>query len=356
MPKLCQYQNCRKRASYGYFYQMPERCKEHAEDRKPQYRICVCGKAQPTFNFPGEKRKYCVQCKKEGMVDVISKRCDCGSLATFNFPGEKRKFCSQCKKEGMENVISKKCDCGSLATFNFPGKKAKFCSQCKKEGMEDVINKKCVCGKAQPIYNFRGKKAKFCSQCKKEGMENVINKRCPNCIDWPDSQLGNKKYRGYCTRCFGKLFPLDPLTFQIRCKTKETAVRDFINANYQGFQHDRPLFTGQCNCTHRRRIDHRILIGNTLLAIETDENQHKSYEQMDEEARYNDLFMAYSGKWVYIRFNPDIYRSKKGKRKNPTISTRLYRLKEEIDKQIKRIKNGENTELVERVYLYYDNF
>ena len=65
--------------------------------------------------------------------------------------------------------------------------------------------------------------------------------------------------------------------------------------------------------------------------------------------------MAYSGKWIYIRFNPDRYYTS-GKRKNPTISTRLYRLKEEIDKQIERIKNEENTELVKRVYLYYDDF
>ena len=29
-------------------------------------------------------------------------------------------------------------------------------------------------------------------------------------------------------------------------------------------------------------------------------------------------------------------------------------LKKEVEKQIKRIENNENTELVERIYLYYD--
>ena len=33
---------------------------------------------------------------------------------------------------------------------------------------------------------------------------------------------------------------------------------------------------------------------------------------MDEDTRYNDLYMAYSGKWIYIRFNPDKYKDKKG--------------------------------------------
>ena len=72
--------------------------------------------------------------------------------------------------------------------------------------------------------------------------------------------------------------------------------------------------------------------------------------------RYDDLYMAHSGKWVYIRFNPDKYLNKKNERKNPEMATRLWVLENEIRKQIKRIENDENTELLERKYLYYDNF
>ena len=88
--------------------------------------------------------------------------------------------------------------------------------------------------------------------------------------------------------------------------------------------------------------------------METDENQHKSYDKMDEEIRYNDLMMIHGGKWIYIRFNPDKYINKHGKRKNPTIASRLFKLKQEIEKQIERIYNEENTELLERIYMYYD--
>ncbi len=77
---------------------------------------------------------------------------------------------------------------------------------------------------------------------------------------------------------------------------------------------------------------------------------------MDEEIRYDDLYMSHSGKWIYIRFNPDKYKSKNGKNKNPEISTRLIQLKKEIDKQIERIKNEANTELLEIHYMYYDNY
>lgn len=250
MPKLCEYENCTKRASYGYKFQKPLRCKEHKlEDMKPQYSICLCGKAYPIYGFPTDKRASC---------------------------------CSKCKTEGMINIKDKKC------------------------------------------------KAEYCET------------------------TGNRKYKGYCTGCFQHLFPLDPLTFQIRCKTKEIATRDFINANYEGFQHDKTLWLNGCDCTHKRRIDHRKLIGGTLLCIETDEHQHKSYDIEDEIKRYNDLAMIHGGKFVFIRFNPDPYLDKKGKRRNPEIKTRLAKLQKEINKHIKRIEGDENEELLEFHKLYYD--
>ena len=186
-------------------------------------------------------------------------------------------------------------------------------------------------------------------------MIDIINARCKG-QEGLCPQLGNKKYKGYCTHCYRHSFPEDPLTFQIRSKTKEIAVRDYINRHFEGFQHDKIMETGHCSCNIRRRIDHRKLIGNTLLVIETDENQHKSYDAMDEETRYDDLYMAFSGKWIYIRFNPDKYVSSTGKSLNPSIATRLRILHTEIDKQIKRILKEEITEPVERIYLFYDGY
>jgi hypothetical protein len=66
--------------------------------------------------------------------------------------------------------------------------------------------------------------------------------------------------------------------------------------------------------------------------------------------------MAFSGKWIYIRFNPDRYNTVNGAVRNPNMEKRLEILKIEIEKQIKRIENDENTELVERVYLFYDGY
>jgi hypothetical protein len=123
-------------------------------------------------------------------------------------------------------------------------------------------------------------------------------------------------------------------------------VRNTINEHFDGFIHDIPLYTGGCDCTHRRRIDHRKLIGGTILAIETDEFGHRGYDQKDEEIRYDDVYMIHSGKWIFIRFNPDANVSK------VDISDKLVKLIETVGECVYRIERGENTELVEIIKLY----
>ena len=170
-------------------------------------------------------------------------------------------------------------------------------------------------------------------------------KRCPNCITWIDSRGGSSAYDGYCATCFKRLFSSDPRSTIIYEHTKEIRVRNTINDHFEGFIHDRPLYTGNCNCAHRRRIDHRKLIGATLLCVETDEHAHGGYDKRDEEIRYDDLYMVHSGKWIFIRFNPD--------GKGVDMVDKLERLVEEIQIQIDRIENDKNKELLEIVKLFY---
>ena len=171
-------------------------------------------------------------------------------------------------------------------------------------------------------------------------------KRCPNCINWIDSRCGSSQHDGYCITCFKHLFPDDPRCQTKKHMSKELMVRNFINEHYDGFVHNIPLYTGNCDCSHRRRIDHRKLIGNTILAIETDEFGHRGYDPVDEEIRYDDVYMIHSGKWIFIRFNPDNNVSK------VDIEDKLTKLKETMDECIDRIEDEENTELVEIIKLF----
>jgi hypothetical protein len=144
------------------------------------------------------------------------------------------------------------------------------------------------------------------------------------------------------------LFPDDPRSRVIYEHTKEIRVRNAIQARFEGFVHDKPLYTGNCDCTHRRRVDHRKLIGNTILAIETDEYMHQGYDPVDEEIRYDDLYMIHSGKWIFVRFNPD-----KTANCKVDLEDRIPVLLEEIERHVDRIHREANTDLVEIHYLFH---
>ena len=172
----------------------------------------------------------------------------------------------------------------------------------------------------------------------------ISGNRCPNCIGWIDSRRGNKKYDGYCATCFKRLFPADPRSARIYQHTKEIMVRNFINKHFPGFIHDQPMHYG-CDCVHRRRIDHRCLIFGTMLAVETDEFGHRSYDPEDERNRYDDVFLAFSAKWIFIRFNPDGGHG-------IDMDDKLEKLRGEIEYQMERIENGENKDLLEIIFLF----
>jgi len=92
-----------------------------------------------------------------------------------------------------------------------------------------------------------------------------------------------------------------------------------------------------------------------MLAIETDEGQHKGYDKKDEEIRYDDLVMVFTGNWIFIRFNPDSYIDNKGNKQNTQLETRLEVLKNVIDEQIRKIEDGENR-MIEIIKLFFDGY
>jgi hypothetical protein len=366
--KVCE--RCSLKASFNF----PDktgvrRCSIHKKDGmiNKEAKRCKCGKSTgPCYGIISDKNaKYCSYCKEEGMVDIKNPKCVCGTLhPAFNFPNKKKgKYCSKCKEEGMIDFIRKRCKCKKVSypMFGFPNdKKATCCTECKEEGMIDIKNKRCFCKKStRPIYaNEDEKVPTHCAKCKEEDMINVYTKKCeanepPYSYYCPTS--ANKYYNNFCAHCFVHLFPDHPKTSNYRKKSKELTVVNYISTKIDGFYHDRPLYVnlkGGC-CPSRRRIDLRKLIGNTLLCIEIDERQHRGYCKQDEESRYNELFMDFSGKYIFIRFNPDKYKKNK-KNKNPLLKSRLPILLQAVNNHIKRINNEENEDLLEIHHMFYD--
>ena len=307
------------------------------------------------------------------------KPCPCGSFAQFDepenyTPGVFRHgvCCRKCKTNTMINVCRRLCKCLKIPHYNIPGEtKALFCFECKTPEMTYVgqTPKKPEAGDSH-TFKCRNADGSFSEYTRViQGARGFNSKnggwygnsyKCPGAdkalaTECPYNRIGNKKYRFYCTECFRRQVPTDPLTFKMRSKTKEIATRDLINQHFEGFHHDKPLQT--CgDCTVRRRIDHYKMFDNTLLSIETDENQHAYYSKEDEDARYNDIIAGFTSKHIFIRFNPDSFKSANGKKANTPLPLRLEILKQEIEKQIGRITRGENTNLIEIVYLFFDGY
>lgn len=387
-------EGCLLIASFGYKDGTGTQfCSKHKTDRMVNLlcKLCHCGKVRPTYNYEGNPANFCIECKEDGMINVNDDPCKCGKARpTFNFKGLKAEYCSSCKESNMINVKNEPCKCGKSTrpNFNFEGLKPEYCSKCMTDGMVDIVHARCKCGKFQPSFNYKdlpprfckdckkddmimlrkrlciqckkgqstynlfGLKAEYCNSCKTDEMINVIDKcKFESCV-----RSGNIKYKYYCTFCYQHLFPNDEASKNIRVKTKENYVRDFLKDTFEGFIHDIPLWSGNCDCSHRRRIDFRKLIGNTLLCIEVDENQHKRYKEKDEEIRYDDLFMLHGGKFIFIRFNPDQFTNSLDTKKNPYMKRRMEYLEKEIYNQINRINDEENNDLLEISYLFYDNF
>jgi hypothetical protein len=375
--KKCIEEKCNKQPHFNLINEKKAiYCLEHKKNNMVDVisKKCIeknCNK-QPIFNLPNNKKGiYCCEHKKENMIDVISKRCleeNCNKRQTFNYKGNKPLYCSEHKKENMIDVKhNNKCidqNCDSLnPCFNFLHEKIGiYCSTHKKEGMIDIVNKKCIeinCNKV-PTYNFENHNIRlYCVKHKKDGMIDIRSKRCleENCNIVPS----NKKYKGYCLRCFINLFPNEKISRHY--KVKENHMTDFIKAN---FNEEIMIFDKQTGGCSKRRPDCYIDKFTHIIIIECDENQHR--DTSCENKRTMELFQDFCNRpIVFIRFNPDKYINEKGE-KNPssfkyhkTLDVPVIKSKKEWNNRLNVLKECMNKHLkiipekeVTNEFLFYD--
>jgi hypothetical protein len=379
----CKHEGCQKQPSYGLEGERPQLCLDHKVDGMVNTKGQKCKQAgckrQPSFGIKEGKMTHCSEHKEEGMVSLHKeKHClheGCTTRPSYALKGQTSKYCAEHKLEGMVDVNHNTCQeegCDTRACFGIEGTTDFFCKTHKTEEMIDLFNMKCEhddCD-TQPTFGFQGESSRFCVSHKLDGMADFQSRR-PKCPGPPEHKvcpydhivnLSRKKYDGYCTRCFLYAFPDDERAATIYKHTAEDAMVTFLFQRFKdvGFVHDKKLCTRGCNCTHLRRIDMWAMVVATMLAVECDEYQHKYYDKADEEARYNDLGSIHSGNWVYIRFNPHPYKDASGKLCDPAMKDRLEVLGAEVEKQLKRIRAGENIkasgDLVEIVRLFYDGY
>ena len=320
----------------------------------------------------GRKKYTCKDCGGSGICEHgkyknICKECGGNSLCEH---GKRKDRCKDCGGTGICEHNKKRMECKECGGSQIceHGRLKYRCKECGGSQICEHNTRKTNCKICNG--NERCEHGRIKYQCKECGGSQICEhgkrrQQCPDCKgcrickskDTIDCRTyANRKLNGYCSHCFVNIFPDDPRALTVRKKPKELQVATHIFSKYEGFKNDKPFYVdleGGC-CQTKRRIDLRKLINNTMLCIEVDEDQHRRYIKNDERNRYDDLFMDFSGKYIFIRYNPDKFIDKYGKSKNPMFNTRMEVLETSINKHTERIENYENKDLVEIHHLFYD--
>jgi hypothetical protein len=293
----------------------------------------------PCYNFSDQsKALFCFAHKKDGMIDIRSKKCaynDCTKRPHYNHPYEKiGLYCLDHKLDGMISILNKSCQepkCKQTATHGILNGKKQYCADHKKENMVNLdIENKCI--SCNNEYEFIIDDKKYCLEhCPNKDYEIKIKKKCKIC----DIEQNSDYICKDCAKLANK---------------KEWAIvrhiRKYIDTP---FSHNSSKQINECS---NKRPDVFFELAKHVVIVEIDENQHKSYSEICECARINQIVSSIGGKSViFIRYNPD-----KIKHKNKLIE---YNQKDKLELLINTIKHelsaDYNKICVKMIQLFFDD-
>jgi len=355
-----------------------KRCKYRCIHNKEKSRCRDCGGS--AFCIHNKLKQQCKECggSRFCIHNRVKTRCkECGG-SSFCIHNKLKEQCRDCGGSAycIHNKIKSYCrDCGGCV-YCIHNKRKSTCKDCNGSGIciHNKIKSSCKeCGGSEICIH-----SKFKSTCKECGGSRICihNKFKQNCKECGGSQLckstfcetyKNKKYNGYCCRCYIHLFPDEPISRNY--KTKEFAVLEFIRNNYleHTWVNDKTIDGG---CSKKRPDIFLDLLTHSII-IEIDENQHKTYDNC-ELKRINLLFEDLGDRYiVFIRFNPDDYLDKDNKKitscwgidrnglssikksKKNEWEQRLNTLKNTVD-EVLCIDNIDITNPITYINLFYD--
>ena len=388
---------------------MPSKCEHEGCDSRPYFNIkggkgkfCVAHKTAemvnvvskrcehegcdsiPAFNIKGGKGKFCVAHKTAEMVDVKNKRCEyegCDSQPVFNIKGGKGKLCVAHKTAEMVDVKHKRCEhegCDSRPAFNIKGGKGKFCVAHKTAEMVDVMSKRCEhegC-ETRVLYGRPGHQASHCSKHRQKGMIRRPKAKCVLCkelaiwgTNWVPKHCETHKTADEqnlveqpCSSC-NLLYILDkenkcencnPASFATARLAKQNALMAYLDArDLKGDSTDIVIDNGICG---KERPDRVYDLGDKIVILECDENQHEDRQCLCEQTRMVNIGQTFGGLPVYfIRWNPDDY-SPENDRKMPEDLAKRYKLVGDLIRDIKKNKITLPTALISVIYMYYNGW
>ncbi len=155
--------------------------------------------------------------------------------------------------------------------------------------------------------------------------------------------------KGLCEIC-GRL---GPVVQQERLVKQERLRAAIEAAGHVLYAYDRILDKGVCT---RRRPDYVFDAGTHFVVVECDEHQHKRGDYAGCEAnRMREIAIALGLPTVFIRYNPDAYKTEGGQRGRAAPAARektlLLWLKHSME-----VPPTQETPYIQVLYLYYDGW
>jgi hypothetical protein len=273
------------------------------------------------------------------MIDIYSKRCiekDCEKYASYNYENEKvRLYCSKHSKDGMIDISIKITKClekGCKKTPIYGLHRPTHCEEHKKKNQKHIEKEKlCSIENCNNNYIIINDGNKLCFDHTPSDLQNNIEKFCKYCAIKDDSIY-------VCKECEKNRNKKESQTVQYLRKVIDTPFD--IDTNYN---------VSECS---NRRPDIHFQFNTYDVIVEIDEDQHRSYEEMCECARLNEIVNSIGGKSViFIRYNPDTILNKNKKIIIDT-QTRLDKLVEVIKEQL---SNNYDKFLVKLIQLFYND-
>ena len=174
----CKNENVETYATYNLpGVKKPQYCFKHKSedmiDIKNASKMCVVKDCPQRGSFKENGKYYCANHNSAAM-DSIRKKCPCGTIPTFNIPGHIPEYCAKCKKRGMIDKPTKRCEneeCKELATHGetspihcedhaLPGEVNLLERKCKKCNLDFVLNIDDLCEYCDPFQSKKYRHAK----------------------------------------------------------------------------------------------------------------------------------------------------------------------------------------------------
>jgi hypothetical protein len=351
--KKCVAEGCCERALYGLEQGRPTHCYDHKSDEQFAVHKKKCAQPsclkEPNFGWKGEEPLFCKDHAEEGMDNVRSRKClepGCDTQAHYGLKGEKAHWCvDHCTKEMilMNNKFCEEPGCTKTACFGYIKGQPTHCRKHGDPEMENVKQKHCQgpgCKKTTLLYGNHVTGRAFCATCrdekhhwklttcKKDRCRKVATHSETGCLPFVFCENHSCEFLSYLeTRCknieCNMSYICNEDGFCDVCtpskkyeKESENLMKAFFIKKGLSFEHDTQSAGSTCS---ENRPDFVFRTHFGIIAVENDEKQHQDRLCECEQRRMIGLREAFGEAVYFIRFNPDLYKPIRGRKRTNKV-------------------------------------